>query len=151
MPHPQPSKDPKTTLTRHFTEELPEASQDEIVMALRQLQNGGASKDNGITIEMLKTGGKPILVRLQRIFNSVLFTERTPKPWNNRVVVMFYRPISLLSHVYKEESSPIASRVDLTNFSSPKQWHHRPHLHSAADFKEERRVPAPVRSVSHSG
>ncbi|CAG4950052.1 unnamed protein product [Colias eurytheme] len=112
---PQPrstNQDPRATLIRHYTEELPDISLHEIELALKQLKNGKASGEDGITTELLKAGGAPILKELMDLFNSVLFTGRTPQAWSKSVVILFfkkgnktllknYRPISLLSHVYK--------------------------------------------------
>lgn len=91
-------------------------------MALKQLKNNKAPGDDGITAELLKAGGKPILRALQKLFDSVILTGKTPKAWNGGVVVLFfkkgdntllknYRPISLLSHVYKLFSRFIRSRT----------------------------------------
>ncbi|CAG4987506.1 unnamed protein product [Colias eurytheme] len=55
---PQPesicSQDPRATLTRHYTEDLPDISLHEIELALGQLKNGKASGEDGITTELLK-------------------------------------------------------------------------------------------------
>jgi hypothetical protein len=103
-------------------EELPEVSVGEIEIALGQLKNGKAPGEDGVTTELLKAGGKPVLRELQKLFNAVLFEGRTPEAWNRSVVVLFfkkgdksllknYRPISLLSHVYKLFSRVITNRL----------------------------------------
>ena len=115
--------DPRAKLTRHFTEDIPEISLYEIRMALKQLKNNKAPGDDGITSELLKAGGTPVLKVLQKLFNTVLLEGITPEAWNRSVVVLFfkkgdntllknYRPISLLSHVYKLFSRVITNRLE---------------------------------------
>ncbi|CAH2216236.1 jg22233, partial [Pararge aegeria aegeria] len=64
------AKDPRAKLTRHFTEDNPDVSLYEISMALKQLKNSKAPGDDGITAELLKAGGKPILKVHQRFRHS---------------------------------------------------------------------------------
>ncbi|RVE41330.1 hypothetical protein evm_014016 [Chilo suppressalis] len=52
------NEDSRATLTRHFTEDLPEVSIGEIEIALGQLKNGKAPGEDGATTELLKAGGK---------------------------------------------------------------------------------------------
>ena len=53
------NEDSRASLTRHYTEDLPEVSIDEIEIALGQLRNGKAPGEDGVTTELLKAGGKP--------------------------------------------------------------------------------------------
>lgn len=134
-PRPTPNKeDVRAPLTRHFTDELPEISQGEIEIALGQLRNGEAPGEDGVTSELLKAGGKPLLRELQKLFNAVLSCGRTPIAWHKSVVVLFfkkgdkallknYRTVSLLSHVYKLFSRVITNRLArrLDEFQPPEQ------------------------------
>lgn len=45
----------------------------------------------GITAELLKLGGKPILKVLQQFFNSVILESITPKTWDSSVVVLLFK------------------------------------------------------------
>lgn len=42
-------------------------------MALRQRKNGKAPEEDGVTTELLKNGGKPIVRALQKLVSAVLF------------------------------------------------------------------------------
>ena len=58
---------PRATLTRHFTDNLPDVNVDEIEVALKQLRNGNTPGEDGVLSEFLKAGGKPILEELKRL------------------------------------------------------------------------------------
>lgn len=128
------ANDPRARLTRHYTEDIPDVSLYEIRMALKQLKNSKAPGDDGVTAELLKAGGKPVLKALQRLFDSVILEGKTPRAWSRSVVVLFfkkgdnallknYRPISLLSHVYKLFSRVITNRLArrFDDFQPPEQ------------------------------
>ena len=129
-----PANDPRARLTRHYTEDIPDVSLYEIRMALKQLKNNKAPGDDGITAELQKAGGKPILKALQKLFDSVILEGKTPQVWCRGVVVLFfkkgdnallknYRPITLLSHVYKLFSRVITNRLArrFDDFQPPEQ------------------------------
>ena len=126
--------DPRAKLTRHYTEDIPDVSLYEIRMALKQLKNNKAPGEDGITAELLKAGGTPVLKTLQRLFNAVILGGKTPQSWQSGVVALFfkkgdktllknYRPITLLSHVYKLFSRVITNRLArrFDDFQPPEQ------------------------------
>ncbi|KAG6440869.1 hypothetical protein O3G_MSEX001433 [Manduca sexta] len=128
------AEDPRAELIRHFSDDIPDISLCEIEMALKQLKNNKAPGEDGITSELLKAGGTPILKVLQTLFNSVLLEGSTPEAWSRSVVVLFfkkgdntllknYRPISLLSHIYKLFSRVITNRLEhrFDDFQPPEQ------------------------------
>ncbi|CAK1583659.1 unnamed protein product [Parnassius mnemosyne] len=103
-------------------------------MALQHLKNGKAPGEDGITAELLKAGGRPVLEVLQKLFNSVLHGGITLEAWSRSAVVLFfkkgdnvllknYRPISLLSRVYVLFSRVITNRLArrLDDFQPPEQ------------------------------
>ncbi|KAA5564340.1 reverse transcriptase family protein, partial [Pseudomonas aeruginosa] len=92
-------------------------------MDLKQLKNNKAPGEDGITTELLTAGGTPVLKVLQKLFNSSLLDGKPPQAWNRGVVILFfkkgdktllknYRPIALLSHVYKLFSRVITKRLE---------------------------------------
>ncbi|XP_013144778.1 PREDICTED: uncharacterized protein LOC106108224 [Papilio polytes] len=54
------AEDPRARLIRHYTEDIPDVSLDEISVALKQLQNNKAPGDDGITAELLRAAGDPM-------------------------------------------------------------------------------------------
>lgn len=71
--------DLRAPLTRHYIDDIPDVDQGEIEIARRQLKNGKAPGEDGITTELLKAGGRP--VELQKLFNTVLHNGTIPKAW----------------------------------------------------------------------
>ncbi|RVE40475.1 hypothetical protein evm_014875 [Chilo suppressalis] len=119
---------------REFKSENNENGFKPLQLYCKTLKNGKAPGEDGVTTELLKAGGKPVLRELQKLFNTVLFEGRTPEAWSRSVVVLFfkkgdktllknYRPISLLSHVYKLFSRVIANRLArrFDDFQPPEQ------------------------------
>lgn len=43
--------------------------------------------DDGITAELLKAGGKPVLKAHQKLFNPVILEGKKPQAWNRSLVV----------------------------------------------------------------
>ncbi|KAG7307758.1 hypothetical protein JYU34_006348 [Plutella xylostella] len=135
--------DSRAPLIRHYTDDIPDVDIGEIRIALEQLKNNKAPGEDGITTELLKAGGIAILEQLQRLFNSVLHNGITPEAWSESVVVLFfkkgdktllknYRPISLLSHVYKLFSRVITNRLaqKLDEFQFRKGFSTIDHIHT---------------------
>lgn len=61
--------------------------------------------------------------RICQLFNPVLLEEGTPEAWSRNLAVLFfkngnktilknYRPISILSHVFKSPSNRLARRLN---------------------------------------
>ncbi|CAG4978182.1 unnamed protein product [Parnassius apollo] len=133
-PHASVNNDPRASLIRHYSDDIADVSLSEIRVALQHLKNGRAPGEDGITAELLKAGGTPVLEVLQKLFNSVLHGGTTPEAWSRSAVVLFfkkgdnallknYRPISLLSRVYVLFSRVITNRLArrLDDFQPPEQ------------------------------
>ena len=80
---------------------------------------------DGITSDIIKLGGPIVLTYLTNIFNNILKTKQIPDSWHEaKVVILFkkgdpkdiknYRPISLLSHIYKIFTRLLQTRIERT-------------------------------------
>ena len=106
-------------------------SLDELLDALRVMKRGRAKDEAGIVIEMLKDGSRCLLQAVVDMFNDVLaFRQQPPTEWKlTKLVVIFkkgdpslpsnYRPIAILSILYKLFSRVLCSR--LMEFLIPQQ------------------------------
>ena len=116
----------KDRVQKHITnvgsEDMPEISTTEIKYALQQIKNGKSPGEDRITPEMLKMGGKPLVDAVEVLLNKCLMEGRIPDAWKNAEVVLLYkkgdftnienyRPISLLSHLYKLFTRIINNRL----------------------------------------
>ena len=76
------------------------------------MKSSKAAGEDQIVVEMIRAGGEIALRKIQELFNAVLRTETVPKEWKHAIITLIlnkgdkkdlanYRPISLLSHIYK--------------------------------------------------
>lgn len=122
---------PPTADTRRHThpvinvgsEEMPEISISELRTAIGQLKKEKAPGEDGITNEMLKIGGKTLEEAILILLNKCLEEGKTPEAWQNaEVIILFkkgdatnlenYRPISLLSVLYKVLTKVLTNRLN---------------------------------------
>ena len=92
--------------------EIPHVTLSEVRNALSQMPNGKAAGQDGISIESLKAGGAIIHRELAELYTRCLKENRIPKSWKTSKMILIhkkgdnrdlknYRPISLLSNLYK--------------------------------------------------
>lgn len=104
------------------SEEMPDVNKEEVIMALSSMKNNKAPGEDDITVELLKEGGEEIITKMCELFNECLKEGKIPDTWNNAIVVLLYkkgdradienyRPISLLSQIYKLFSKIITNRL----------------------------------------
>lgn len=111
-----------TTVCNVGSEDVPEIAKQEIQAALKQMKNRKCPGEDRITCEMLKMGGAIIENSIQILLNKCLQEGKIPDAWQNAEVILLfkkgdnsnienYRPISLLSHLYKLLTRIITNRL----------------------------------------
>ncbi|KAJ2941256.1 hypothetical protein O0L34_g3453 [Tuta absoluta] len=106
-------------------ETVPPIILGETIRAINTQKFDKAPGSDQITNELLKSTLPIMGPKLTEIFNEVLTTESIPKDWTNSTIILLhkkgdkgdignYRPISLMSNVYKVFSKIILSRISGT-------------------------------------
>lgn len=141
------------------SEEMPEIDIEELEKALLQMKNGRAAGEDSILPEMLKESDRKTKEELVKLFNTCLTQECIPDDWGNAVVILIYkkgdpsdlknyRPISLLSQVYKlfiriitnrlERKLEIYQPIEQAGFRS--HYSTTEHLNSKTTYREGIRI-----------
>ena len=113
-----------TASNSHFPEidDIPEVTTPEIEHAISQLKTDKAPGPDGIVSEMFKHGGPVLQQRLLLLINSIIIKRETPTQTQLSEIITLYkkgdrlqcgnfRPISLLSHIYKLFMQVVYNRV----------------------------------------
>ena len=93
-------------------EDVPKIEKDEIIHALKTMKKFKAPGIDMLTSDILLAGGEQVLVKLEDLFNKILEERVIPSCWKEAKIIILhkkgdkqdmknYRPISLLSHLYK--------------------------------------------------
>lgn len=94
----------------------------EVRNAIYQMKEGKAPGKDGLTIEAIKAGGYVLWKALAQRFSRYLEMQKIPKSWKESETILLhkkgeyedlknYRPICLLSHVYKLFTKVITNRL----------------------------------------
>lgn len=115
------------------SEELPNINEDEIKKAINKMKNGKSPGSDEIIAEMIKQGGDVLVKEFKKLFNMCLEKNEIPKEWDDAIIILIYkkgdkmdlnnyRPISLLSQIYKLFTSILTSRLEKKlDFYQPKE------------------------------
>ena len=106
-----------------YPKEVPPIMAWEVEAALRKLKNGKEAGKDQVNIETLKAGDETIAKQLAKVVHKVHNGKRIPKTWKeanmvisfkkgNRKDIKNYRPICLLSNMYKLFTKIITTRLE---------------------------------------
>jgi endonuclease/exonuclease/phosphatase family metal-dependent hydrolase len=151
---------------------IPPITDHEVYLALHKMKYGKSPGGDGITTEALKVGGPTLIPYLSKLFNTIITTHTFPQHMCHSNIILLhkkggksdignYRPISLVSHVYKIFLKIIESRISgtLDHQQPPEQAGFRPglsttdHLHALNQIIEkcqEHNIPIYLAFVDYS-
>ena len=101
----------------------PEEVAWEVEAGLRKMKNGKEAKKDQVNIETLKAGDETIAKQLAKLYTKCITERRIPQTWKEANMVIFfkkgnrkdiknYRPICLLSNMYKLFTKIITIRLE---------------------------------------
>ncbi|XP_052750861.1 uncharacterized protein LOC128200685 [Galleria mellonella] len=103
-------------------EEIPCILESEVIKAIKSQTSGKAPGDDKISNEVLKQTLPAISKYVTHLFNEVIVSEKIPTQWTKSTIILLhkkgdkneinnYRPISLMSNLYKAFSKIILGRI----------------------------------------
>ena len=113
----------ETTTVNTNPKDVPTITAWEVEAALREMKNGKAAGEDEVNIETLKAGEDIITKALAKLYTQCLVQGRIPNSWKNANMVLIfkkgnkkdiknYRPICLLSNIYKLLMKIITKRLE---------------------------------------
>ena len=105
--------------------EVPPFLHNEVSKTLRDMKKNKAPGNDQITSDIISLGGDEAIEQVTKIFNEILKTRKIPKEWKEAKMIILhkkgdrrdiknYRPISLLSHMYKLFTRVLQKRMEHT-------------------------------------
>lgn len=103
-------------------DDIKEVLPSEVRVAIQSLKSGTAPGNDKISADMLKAAGPRLISVLSKIYTKCLETGKIPKDWKNSKTILLhkkgnredlknYRPICLLSIIYKVFTKIILNRI----------------------------------------
>lgn len=115
------------------TKSIPRILLSEVESAIKRLKRDKAPGEDNISAGMLQDGGEPVIKELTCLYNRCLTEGKVPNKWKNGIVTILhkkgdkadiknYRPISLLSIIYKTFSQILLKRMSHTlDYHQPRE------------------------------
>ena len=108
--------------TKNQEEQLPPIIQEEVEEAIGKQKCGKSPGEDGILNDYLKIESDVLVKSLATLFNNILKNETIPAQWKTNNIILLhkkgpredvnnYRPITLMSNIYKTFSSVITKRI----------------------------------------
>ena len=96
---------------------------EEIKKSLKEMKNNKAPGNDQLTSDIISLGGDEALKQITKIFNQILKHRKIPTEWKEAKIIIIhkkgdrkdiknYRPISLLSHMYKLFTRVLQRRME---------------------------------------
>ena len=116
----------QNTIIHTDPNEVPEITSWEVETALRDMKNSTATGNDHINIDTLKAGEDTISKTLAKLYTKCLSERRIPTAWKNaKITTIFkkgnkkdlknYRPIYLLSNIYKVRTKVLTKSLEKTH------------------------------------
>ena len=103
--------------------EAPPFIEREVEKTLKEMKQNKAPGNDKLTCDIIKLGGNEAIKQITKIFNTILKSKKIPPEWKEAKVIILhkkgdmrdiknYRPISLLSHMYKLFTRVLQKRME---------------------------------------
>ena len=83
--------------TENVTEHIPPITEQEVENSIKRLSNRNAPGIDGITSELIKSGGDMMITILKILFNKIIKTEKSPEDWFKMMITIIHKKGDKLS------------------------------------------------------
>ena len=116
------TKNQEVKITSPENSELPEITSREVEVAIKNMKKNKAQGLDEISKDILEEGGDEVITQLVKLFNQIITKKCIPQSWKEAKIILLhkkgdkadiknYRPISLLSHLYKIFTKILQNRL----------------------------------------